>query len=376
MGIAGAAAGAGEGLDTYLNRILAQQEVAERARHDQATEALTGRGLDQQDEVRQSLAELRQAQITGLGEKKADAERRDTNRAAMLADPNVPDAVKIGLRTYDALPEGDKTFPWQVIQPKEATPKSLQHFQADVDLEGPSGQPQSIKNGMVVFNPADGSVTLNGTKLDPKRVHGIQSPAAEAAGLQFIQGPEGWYLGNKKTGSASPVKDAAAGGGQLGPATTSATRTMEEGAKMLAPHIASIQKQADELEKNGLFGPAMSRIRHAAEKVGTIDEFYDALAADPAIQMDESVGRFATSLGLLATGAGRVHGGARGGSSPQMFGHFKRMLSDTGTLAMFKGRLGAVNDFMQGYAAGPHAAGSEPTDPSDPMGLGLKKPKV
>lgn len=119
---------------------------------------------------------------------------------------------------------------------------------------------------------------------------------------------------------------------------------------MLQPHIDDLKDQAVALDQKGLFGPMMSRVRHIAEQVGSLDDFFGALSDDPELSKDPAIGKFATSLGLLATGAGRVHGGARGGGSPQMLAHFKHLLADSSSLSMFLGRLDAVDDYMTGYA--------------------------
>lgn len=344
MELAGAGAGAAEGLDTLLTRIMRQQQVDEQARHDQATEALQGRSLDQNDQVRQALADLRNAQIQGIQDKATEAARVRTNEDALINDPATPDNVKQYIKLRRAVPPGEQV-PYQLIVPKQTPPKSLQTHFGDIDLTD-NGVPKHLKNVPFQVNPVDGSLTFAGQQIDPRNVHGVVSPSMLAAGLQWD--PAQGLVINKPAGTAKPV--IGPDGQPLQPDLTSSTRTMKEGAQALLPHIKDVSAQADALDKAGLFGPAMSRIRQIASKVGTLDEFYDAVASDPQLSNDERVGRFATSLGLLATGAGRVHGGARGGGSPQMYQHFKDMLSDTGTLNMFKGRLGAVDDFMQGYA--------------------------
>lgn len=355
-------AGASEGLDTLLNRILVEKEVGERSRHDQALEGLQSRGLDQQDDVRKSLAELRDVQMKGLQATQADAAGRAEARQKLLDDPNIPETTKIGLRVHAALPEGDKSFPYELITGlKPTAAKSLQNHFADLDITD-NGVPKHLKNVPVNYNPEDGSLTFQGKKLDPTNVHGVTSPSMAAAGLQWD--PTAGLIINKGTGTASTVKGPE---GVIQPQLTASSRTMKEGATALAPHIADIQKQADVLDKEGLFGPVMSRVRDVANRVGTIDEFFDALHSDPNITNDERIGRFASSLSLLASGAARVHYGGRGGSNTEAYNRFKAMLSDSGTPALFKGHIGAVNDFMQGYAnmgnvpgaAGPGAGGPD-----------------
>jgi hypothetical protein len=155
---------------------------------------------------------------------------------------------------------------------------------------------------------------------------------------------------------------------------TTSTKTMMEGARMLLPHIPEIDQQAAGLEKVGLFGPIMSRIRGYAEKVGTtgsaeevqasLEQFANVIAKDPELNRDAAVGQFATTLGLLASGAGRVHGGARGGGSIEMVRYMKSLLSSDSTYPMFKGRLAALNSYMKTYAEGPKAPETPKSNPT------------
>jgi len=144
---------------------------------------------------------------------------------------------------------------------------------------------------------------------------------------------------------------------------TNQTKTMMEGAKMLLPHISDLRKQAADLDKRGLFGPVMSRIRELAAKVGTtgspeevensLNTFSDIITKDPKLNNDAAVGQFITNLGLMTSGMGRVHGGARGGGSIEMIKYLKSLLSSESTLSMFNGRLNTVDSYLKGYASGP-----------------------
>lgn len=136
---------------------------------------------------------------------------------------------------------------------------------------------------------------------------------------------------------------------------TTSTKTMMEGAKMVLPHIGVLRDQATALDKAGLFGPIMSRVRDIAAKAGTIEELETGLSRDPTLQKDKITGQFATNLGLMASGAARVHGGARGGGNSTMLEYMKGLLSADSTLPMFLGRMDGVQDYMEGYAAGPKA---------------------
>lgn len=195
------------------------------------------------------------------------------------------------------------------------------------------------------------------TQLYPVGPQGVLTPHDEAIGQPGYHPPQQTptvviQTVDEKGNPVQKVVPKTAGSTFAAPVTAQ-TRAMSEGAKMLQPHIEQTRALGQELEKAGLFGPVMSRVRHAAETAGSLDDFAVSIESDPELQKDERIGKFSTMLGLLATGAGRVHGGARGGGSPQMFEHFKKMLSDVGTYQMFSGRLDALDTFMSGYAAGP-----------------------
>lgn len=138
---------------------------------------------------------------------------------------------------------------------------------------------------------------------------------------------------------------------------TAPTRTMMEGAKMVLPHIPDLRAQAQILDKRGQFGPIASRLREVAGKAGSIEEFESGMqqAGQEIGLQDRQAGEFATTLGLVASGFGRVHGGSRGGSAINMLNYMKSLTSDLSTEPMFEGRLDAAESFMKGYAAGPNA---------------------
>lgn len=177
------------------------------------------------------------------------------------------------------------------------------------------------------------------------------APPQQAPQPIIFQSGEGPMLVDRGKNTAKPVMGP--DGKPLTAQTTAATRTMMEGAQMLEPHIAEVGGLADELEKAGLFGPLSSRMRHLAEKAGSLDEFMRSVYTDPELQKDPLVGKFSTELALLVSGSARVHYGGRAGSSPGAIKGFKDMLSDASTAAMFKGRLSGLDSYMGGYAEGP-----------------------
>jgi len=168
--------------------------------------------------------------------------------------------------------------------------------------------------------------------------------------------------------------------GPLGPLTkagakqlTGQTATMQEGAQMMLPDLPKLRRFAYQLNQAGWFGPIMSRARELAEKLGTsgdpgkdqqmIYQLSDDLANDPQmnpstgnLSTDRLIGRFSAMLALVASGTGRVHGGARGGGSIQMIQYLKQVLSAKSSYEMFEGRLDTLEDKLRTYAMGPKAA--------------------
>jgi hypothetical protein len=190
---------------------------------------------------------------------------------------------------------------------------------------------------------------------------------------QVVQSGQGYFRVPKQGGAATPVMGP--DGQPLGLATTTPTRTMAEGAKMVKPQITRTLADAGELDRRGLFGPFMGRVREIATKIGTVDgldspdldqqqhamdALGQAIKSDPQLASDEVAGRFAARLGLLMTAAARVHGGARGGGSPQMLEHFKDILGGSSTLPLFRGKMQALDDVMTDYMGGGGGGGSQP----------------
>jgi len=185
---------------------------------------------------------------------------------------------------------------------------------------------------------------------------------------------------HKVTGEVRPVKFQGQNTslpGKTAPGTkadqiTNQTKTMMEGARMMLPSVPQLRNMAQQLDKAGMFGPVMSRVRELAAKVGTtgspdevaqnFEKLANDLTSDPQLNNDALVGEFTTALGLMASGVGRVHGGARGGGSIQMINYLKNLLSAEGSLSMFNGRLNAVESKLKDYAKGPIAPTNDKVD--------------
>lgn len=265
---------------------------------------------------------------------------------AIIDDPNTLPGVREYLKMRIALPKGENP-PAQLFEKPLVDPESKMR---PVYRIGRNGKMEQI-----------------GEAPQGSHFNSEPAPSVTTGGDVLVQTPDGYKL-------RSQVASDLRGGGTVPLPLTSSTRTMQEGAMMLQPHIVRLEKSAEELDKRGQFGPVMSRIRALLTKAGTLDEFQAAAASDPELSTDRLVGQFATSLGLLATGAGRVHGGARGGGSPQMLSHFKSLLSDASSLQMFLGRLDSLDEYMGGYAAGPNTpTGKTDSTPTSNGGQRVRK---
>lgn len=342
-------AGASEGLDTALNRMMVEAQINESKRRNLSQEAVDQQRANQEKVASDALAAERKSNEDTKKAALDDEDRRKKQEDELLKDPNTPTLIKqfVGLRRIT--PKGENA-PYQLLTEPNGPPVNTQ--ENAYKLTSPElAKSLGKKVGEVIDaarDPKTNKITYRGVDVTNGVDHYEKPPA-----VGFLQSGDGYIT---KTDAANKL-----GKGETVPlATTSSTRTMSEGASMLEPHIRDIEQQATELDKAGLFGPIMSRVRDHLGKVGTIDEFFDSVSSDPELSKDKMAGRFATSLGLLASGAGRVHGGARGGGSTQMLQYFKAMLSDASTLQMFLGRIQGVDDYMKGYAAGPGGGAAKP----------------
>ena len=193
----------------------------------------------------------------------------------------------------------------------------------------------------------------------------------------FVTGGDGnVYAVDKRTNTGERVLYP--DGSPMGAPLSTSTRTMSEGAKAILPHITDLRADADKLDALGLFGPLQSRISAALAKMGTLDfsdspeaisltqakltKFgadldkeisQDPMPSSPKLSnrdVDRLVGRFTANLKLMASGVGRVHGGARGGGSIQMINYMTDLLSANSSIGLFQGRLDGVESYMKTYA--------------------------
>lgn len=395
MGLLGAGAGAAEGLDTVLARMIQKakfdQETAalhENMRKNRAEEDFRTKQLGEMTRMRDSEDA---AKAADLKSKEAERLSKETDRRLgmmnindLVPDDLVSDATKTGVPqslfnfSPDNLVEMNPhesarwrgTFDQNLKLQQEANKEKQQPVSTQVHTRVITDPSLAKDLGVAVNSPVDAA-------FDPKAQTFSYRGKDITAGSGHYEKPATPDRVLIQSGDSYMPRSEAlrtlGQGGDVPLATTSATRQMQEGAKMLLPEVGHLSSLAEELDKRGMFGPLASRLRGYLTKYGTMLDsndrdtqqrglmaMGDEIRSDPSLNSDELAGEFASSLGLLATGAGRVHGGSRGGGSPMMLEHFKDLLGSNGTLSMFKGRLKGLTNYLNGYAAGP---------PSDKKGV-------
>jgi len=249
-------------------------------------------------------------------------------------------------------------------------------------------------------NPIPSNIMTDKQIIDLKFQGDIQKLDVQGAQRQQLQGIRGTQamqqIGAHTAGQKEVEEIRQSGRKELiqeravaPPKLTNQTQTQMEGAKTLIPLVANLDKQALDLEKRGLFGPLMSRLRDlSAKHLGTVDfntapsgevqksfeQLGNAIQNDSQLMSqfsnDVAVGKFLTDLGFLSSGMGRIHGGARGGGSIQMIQYMKSIIGSPG-LGMFRGQLQSVGGILDKYAAGPQ--GPSTTMPKTKLDEALNK---
>jgi hypothetical protein len=139
-------------------------------------------------------------------------------------------------------------------------------------------------------------------------------------------------------------------------------------AQKTIPSIDRVEALAKQINDLGLMGTVGGNWRSLVSGQSAAT---DLAGLTPAQQ--QLVGQFVTEAGLITSGVARVHGGARGGGSPQMQAMLKPILEpNSSTLDTYIGHLEGARDFMKVYAAPvdrtgsatPPSSGSTPPPPS------------
>lgn len=356
---AGAYAGLEDIMDRDYKRQVAERLLAaeqETSRHNKAEEGIQGKTLDQNAQLRgDAQKSLDESRITNATNMKRDDIRA---RVGMMApgDKVSPEQYKedttVGMvpaGRYKETPGQYQPLPNEQQGPAQEPPSDFEFLGMPVkpgaEKSPPNMHTETVKyKGKVVdanYHPDTGRYTLpTGEDITGQFEH-YEKPT-QPIGIWTDQG----YVDRN-----AALRDAR-GGHPAQPQDPANIRTRRATAQQILPKIKEARTMADNLDRAGLFGPAMSRLRQAASKVGTIEELQSLIGSDPEIAGDREVGRFASHMALLASGAAIAHYQGRAGSSQAAVQAFKDMVTDASTPEMFQGRLDALDDFMGGYASG------------------------
>ena len=384
--LVGAGAGAAEGLQSYLMQLLREQQMQqqqaaqqESARHNLASEELGQMQLGAQLQTAaatRAAAAAKEAQDTQEKLRTSTRANLDDLMPGVMITPDTRnEAVKIGA----AAPERFKPFDVpKLAESSYVSPEAQAQDQQDPVAYFLQGQPKqqatpaSMSQDTMLLDGKPTDVLVDRTQGAKGRVFTLQGQDVTDRVSHYerprpdpvdslVQSADGYI-------TKSEAMRRLAAGENVPLATSQSTRSMMEGAQMLLPHVPELENIATELDKRGQFGPISGRIRDLSARFGATmngDQVHDGkqyeMLGDEIQKLaemtnDRLVGQFVTSLGLMTSGVGRVHGGSRGGGSIQMINYLKSLLSGTSSLPLFLGRMDAIDSYLKTYAKGPAKA--------------------
>lgn len=357
-----AGAGAGEGLDTFLQRLLVEQEVNQRGqaqqetgRHNKAEEALSGRNLDQNDALRQSLEGERAQTVADRQRLAAEEGARKTSEDALYNDPNTDPTIKKFLGLRRVVPKGEN-IPIEVLGLQKAgAEKSLE--KVTIDLPGVGNSLPAMQH------PLTGAIMYGGQDVTQKNGKPWAIVHHEPA-MSFLPTDNGILRAPKGGGAATPVTDTA--GNVVMPKESGQIANRRDLATTVGEAIPEARQDLDEAERMGLLGPLQGRLMNEflAGKVGSTGND----------QADELLGHLRMNLSAIRTGFAAMHG--RGGANLGNAAEVEKQMDATHmSRAELKGALDSMATWVGRYAKR-RGATSSATPPAgsetDPLGLGLK----
>jgi hypothetical protein len=280
-----------------------------------------------------------------------DARRRlgqADNLQKLITDPNTPPALKNFLQIHETLGDKFGSLPATLFKP-----------------EKPDTQP------VMRVNPKTGKMEQIGDA--PTGAHFVNEPTGNGPRDRFnaVQGVDGngkpaIIRTNLDTGEVSvlPMPD---GAGYKPSAQTAAQGHL---AKKVIGHLDAVQTMAQQVDKLGLMGPIGGRwADFAAGKIGDSD-MLNILSHDIGRPLSDQekqlVGRFRSNVGLLKSGMAMVHGGARGGGSPEMAKRMDGLINaNRMDINLFLGATEGFRDWLGSYADTSNNSNT-PTTPANP----------
>lgn len=125
-------------------------------------------------------------------------------------------------------------------------------------------------------------------------------------------------------------------------------------------YIGGIRQQLDEMDQRGLLGPIAGRVSDLFARKLKLEDVFTSLSdpsntgiSDP--QEARLAANFFSSMRLLTSLAAVVHGGARGGGSPNLVKQMEQIVNGIGDKNLTVGQLDAMERLMRLYADQPDA---------------------
>jgi hypothetical protein len=137
--------------------------------------------------------------------------------------------------------------------------------------------------------------------------------------------------------------------------------------------VDTVRSLAQNIDKLGMMGPIAGILRDAQGKPEVAQRLIGAVWNDRP-EEQRIAGEFISSLGTLQTLIGMVHGGVRGGGSPQLLKHMQSIMNGSTDLPFFEGELDGIESLMNVYAKYPeryfsgHPFDRPAKDNTDPAG--------
>lgn len=327
MGILAIGAGAGEGLQDHLMRLLRERQQSEVERHNLAAEQQSSRALDLNSQLRQDSINERQEQAAAsLGERK----RQDTEKRASLrgigdtvTEPEYTEERAAGSPSgnYDITPgktlrlSGFKSLPEG--QRPDVQPNDTESIKAPrlINFKGTGKQRDERDDNerAQAKNTADtlhqrNTETMAGMGLAERTRHDKAMENKPVAGsFSPVQSGDNYIKFDRKTGKFTDASGQEVTNPSL--ATPGSVRQRMNMADKVKTHVQETMDLVEEADKKGLLGPLMGRWNDlVSNRIGS--------SGNP--DTDELTGQLAFNLSGLRTGFANVHGGARGGGSIQM----------------------------------------------------------
>lgn len=342
-------AGASEGLDSVLQRMLLEAKLkqqsdidsghlAETTRHNLAAEDLAGRqhqlqSMDTQARIRESEAahaDTNAARIATEG--RAAAEAIPGGTVIPESDPAVGQMQRAGM---GSILRGLKSRPAVDVGPLQPE---------DTGAAVPTDSVIKLKTNAQREKDAADSRATAGTDERIRHDKAMENKAP-APDRVLIQTPEGYVRRSDATTTL-------ANGGTVSGPESAQTKNRRDMADAVGSHFDDVNSLLDEADKKGLLGPLKGRtfVEFMSGKVGSTGD-----AAS-----DELLGELRTQLSMIRTGVASLHG--RTGANVGIARDIEKKM-DEGYMdpAMIRGSLKGLKSWVDKYAKKPGADGTAAT---------------